>query len=66
VGSGAKITNNTEEGIRLSLLSSALISQLSATTTITGNGFAGIACDGSSVVGGDLTGIQKVNCKTEK
>jgi hypothetical protein len=60
---GAKILDNSAEGIRLRHLSTAEFMLGDPPTVISGNGIAAIACDDSSIPYGDLTGISPINCK---
>ncbi|MGH9788391.1 MAG: right-handed parallel beta-helix repeat-containing protein [Candidatus Acidiferrales bacterium] len=53
------ITGNSEEGVRLVRLSSA---DFISGNAISGNGGASIFCDTTSLVVGDLTGIENVQC----
>ncbi len=53
------ITGNTEEGVRVIRLSSA---DFISGNAITGNGGASISCDTTSLVVGDVSGIENVQC----
>ena len=57
---GTTINNNSEEGVFLSHI--AVAEFFSTLTTISGNGIADLACDNTSLVFGDLTGIVDNTC----
>jgi len=53
------ITNNTQEGVRVTLQSEAAFP---ATPFFSGNGEASISCDTTSLISGQLAGIRNIEC----
>ena len=56
---GATVSNNTAEGVRVLKGS---VGEFAGSNSIFGNGIADVACDDTSLVVGDLTGVVNIKC----